>query len=73
MKWTHEVVILEVSLQFNFRVGVNSLPIHLVGHPLASIVAIVRPSIGTLAMPVTVLKLPFVDIPVRKHVQTYIQ
>lgn len=72
MQRTDKGVVLEVSLQRHFGVSINSLPVHFVRDPLATIITLVSPGIGSLTVSVAVLELAFVDIPIRKNIQTYI-
>lgn len=67
---THEVIVLEIALKLDLWVCVNSLAVHFVGQPLALVVALVRPGVGALALSVSVLELAFVDVAVRKYVET---
>jgi hypothetical protein len=66
---THEVVVLEIALKLDLRVCVYALAVHLVGQPLAFVVALVRPGVGALALPVSVLELALVDVAVCEDVQ----
>jgi hypothetical protein len=70
MQRTHKVIVFKVSLQLDLGVGVNTLSVHFVRDPFASIVALVSPCISPLTMPIAVLEFALINIPICEHIQT---
>lgn len=68
IQWAHEVIVLEVTLQFYLWVGVNSLSVHLISKPLASVVALVGPCVSTLSLPISILELSLVYVSIREDI-----
>lgn len=72
-QWTQEVVVLEEALELDLGICVDAFAVHLVGQPLALVVALVGPGVGPLALSVAVLELALVDISIREDVKTLIR
>jgi hypothetical protein len=66
----HKVVVLEVALQLDLGISIDSLSIHFVGKPLSAIVALVGPGVAALALSVSVAELTFIDVSICEDVKT---
>lgn len=67
---THEVVVLEVTLQLYLWVCVYAFPVHLISQPLALVVALIGPRVCALALSVPIFKFAFIDISICEDIQT---
>ena len=71
MQGSDKVIILEVTLKLNLRICVNTLTIHFVCQPLALVITLIRPSVTSLALSITILKLALINISISKDVKTW--
>ena len=70
LQWLDEVIVLEVALQLDLCICVNSFPVHFIVQPFTFVIALICPSIDAWALPIAILKFTIVNIAVCEDVES---